>query len=102
MFIGSSKYYGKIYVKVNHCIPTIVPWAKMAKNLPHYDVTYKKTKTQYFVSLQTRRLTKAFEGLDRSSTIDWRIVELESGVKLALNASFQRKIYSPTGSKHVK
>jgi len=43
-----------------------------------------KPKTTKFSSLQTRRLAESFEGLQLSSKIDWRVMELLSGAKLAL------------------
>jgi len=42
---------------------------KMAKNLPYYDVTHKKTKpnlTKKFFSLRTRILAEFFKGLNSS------------------------------------
>jgi len=39
--------------------------------------------------LQTRRLVTSFEGLNRSSSIAWQVMELQSGAKIAANAGAQ-------------
>jgi len=57
------------------------------------DVTHKKHETQnqkVFFSLQSRRLAESFKG---SSTIDWQVMELQSGMKIATHAGILGTMY---------
>jgi len=60
----------------------------------------QKPKTNKFFSLQTCQVFWGFEQL--SSTIDWPVMELQSGMKIATHAGFLGMLYSYTSSKHVK
>jgi len=69
-----------------------VTWAKMAKNLPHlYCHPQKKQNPKpnlfFIANWKTSCISSGFEQL--TSTINWRVMELQSGVKIAANARAQ-------------
>jgi len=51
---------------------------------PTYDITHKKTKSKTSIfSMQTERLATSFKGFEQlSSSITWRVTELQSGMKM--------------------
>jgi len=68
--------------------PDLITSAKKAKTYPTYEIIHIIPETLnlklFFIANQ-----KSFEGLNRSfTTIDWRVTQLQSGMKIMLNAGF--------------
>jgi len=55
----------------------------LPKTYPTYDITHKKSETEFFFTAasKTCHIFGVFEQL--SSTIDWQVLELQSGRKIA-------------------
>lgn len=68
--------------------------------LPHLrHQSQTKSKTCQFFLIQTRRLATVFEGL--TSSIAWRVMELQSGVKTVAHAGFRCMNISYTSAEGV-
>jgi len=74
------------------------------KNYLTFDITHKKTETQKQKNCLIRdsKTVENFGGLNNSLAVDWRVMELLSGAKIAVYAGILDTIYSYTGSKSGK
>ena len=71
----------------------------MAKSLPHLWRHPQKTRSPHLIIFKTCRVFWGFGKLSR--TIDWQVMEMQSGGNQRLNAWFQSTTYWYTGSQRV-
>ena len=79
-----------------------VAWAKVVKNLSYLWCHSQKTWNQNFFFIADLKTCRIFWGFEQLfSTINWQVMELQSGVKLVLNVWFQSTMHSYTSFRRV-
>jgi len=79
-----------------------VTWAKMAENLFHLWWHSQKTRNQKnFFRCRLEDLSHLFKVWTALSTINWQVLELQTGVKIVAHVGFICLMYLYTGSEHV-
>jgi len=68
-----------------------------------YDITHKKPETPKFVFIAIYKTCRIFWGFEQLfSTTNWRVMELQNGVKITANVGAQGTNISYSGSEGVQ